>query len=243
MPARLHVDTALVASAELPLPPDATRHVQVLRLQPGDTVHLFNGRDGEWPAEVLRMGRQVVEVRIGPTACPRREVELTRAVTLAVGMPANDRMDFLVEKACELGARTLQPLQCARSVLKLSGDRADKRRQHWQSIAIAAAEQCGRLAPLHVAPIRHLDEWLGSLREPASRHVLSLARDAQNAAAWRAALDDTSAVTLLSGPEGGLDDAEEARARAVGFQPLSLGPRTLRADTAPLAALASLSLG
>lgn len=239
MPARLYVPLPLLEGATLTLPDDAARHVQVLRLQPGHTLALFNGDGTEWLAEVTRMGKRDVDVQLG-ARLPPRQVELPQAVTLALGMPANERMDALVEKATELGVTTLQPLQCARSVLKLHGERAERRQAHWQSVAQSAAEQSGRTRVPVVAPIATLEAWLGSLAAMAEgRHVLSFAADAQPATALPAA---PAAITLLSGPEGGLDPREEALARSRGFAPLGLGPRVLRADTAPLAALAYLGL-
>ena len=121
---RFFVDQPLVATdGDIVLPPGAARHVQVLRLQPGDALSLFDGSGPEWQAEVTAMGRSEVRVRLISPEQPQRE--LARAVTLAVVMPANDRMDFIVEKATELGATALQPLVSERSVLRLAGERAD----------------------------------------------------------------------------------------------------------------------
>jgi 16S rRNA (uracil1498-N3)-methyltransferase len=251
MPCRLYVPVPLQAGAELSLPPEAARHVQVLRLQPGDELILFNGQGGQWQAEVQQMGRKEVAVRLR-AALPDPANELPLHITLAMGMPANERMDSLVEKATELGVAALQPLQCARSVLKLQGERADKRRAHWQGVAIAASEQSGRTQVPDVAPVAELKAWLSSLPRPAApaalpdgaglpewRGLLSLAADAQPLARWAALGQAASRITLLSGPEGGLAPEEEALARSAGFVPLSLGRRVLRADTAPLAALAA----
>lgn len=238
MPVRVHLEAPLHEGAELTLPPEPSRHIQVLRLQPGDGLTVFNGHGGEWDATVTRMGRQDVDLRIG--AHQPGDRELACPVTIALGMPANERMDALVEKATELGAAAIQPLMCARSVLKLSGDRAEKRRAHWQAVAVAAAEQSGRTRVPAVAPILALDRWLADVG-PATgtRHVLSFADDAAGPATL---LQARGPVLLLSGPEGGLDPREEALARQAGFAPLSLGPRVLRADTAPLAALSLLAL-
>lgn len=257
MSCRLYVPLPLHAGAELSLPAEAARHVQVLRLQPGDALTLFNGQGGPWRAEVQQMGRKDVAVRlITPLDDPRNELPLH--ITLALGMPANERMDSLVEKATELGVAALQPLHCTRSVLKLQGERADKRRAHWQGVAIAASEQSGRVQVPEVAPVADLKAWLGTLtrltspgapadadppgrpRPPEFRGLLSLADDAEPLASRAAALASAGArITLLSGPEGGLTPDEEALARSTGFVPLSLGRRVLRADTAPLAALAA----
>ncbi len=234
---RFFVDTPLQQPGEFLLPAGAARHVQVLRLQPGDALTLFDGSGPEWRAEVTAMGRS--EVRVSLIAAEQPARELARAVTLAVVMPANDRMDFLVEKASELGAAVLQPLVSERSVLRLAGERADKKRSHWQGVAIAAAEQCGRTVPMRIEPVLSLPAWLGALPAPAGdewRGLLS-----PRAASPLAALALTRAL-FLSGPEGGLSDAEEAAACARGFSAVTLGPRVLRADTAPLAVLSWLAL-
>jgi len=256
------VPHAFVADGVVALPGAAARHVQVLRLQPGDALVVFNGSDGaDWPAEVVRIGRREVEVRLG---APRPvERELACEVTIALGVPANDRMDALVEKAGELGATAIQPLVCERSVVRLAGERAEAKRAHWQAVATAASEQCGRARVTDVRPVASLSAWLQSLAAaPRERRVvLSLAPEAlapqraftaggapshcSEAAAQTGRPRDAAgrtAVIVLSGPEGGLAPAEEAIAGQRGFVPISLGPRTLRADTAPLALLAWLGL-
>ena len=245
MPPRFFVDSPLRADATFALPAGAARHVQVLRLQPGAALTLFDGSGPEWDASVVRIGRSEVEVRLG--ACHAVERELARPVTLAWGMPANERMDAVVEKATELGAATLQPLVCARSVLRLSGERALRKQAHWQAIAVAACEQSGRTRVPVVAPVATLADWLAGLpavedgrgggdgAAAATRWLLS-PRSVQALRAPPAG----AAVVCLSGPEGGLSEAEEAAARASGFKPVTLGRRVLRADTAPLAVLAYL---
>ena len=234
---RFFVDQPLHAGAALALPAAAARHVQVLRLQPGAAVVLFNGDGAEWAATVTHIGRSEVTLLLG--ARVEVERELGRAVTLALGMPANERMDALVEKATELGVRVIQPLQCERAVLRLSGERAHKKVAHWQAVAVAACEQSGRTHVPVIAPVRSLPDWL---REPAApgstRWLLSLG----SAPTVSALPAPSAAVVCLSGPEGGLTPAEESLARDAGFEPVSLGPRVLRADTAPLALLAYLAL-
>lgn len=237
---RFHVPLPLSHGLHLALPPGAARHAQVLRLQPGDAITLFNGAGGEWSAVIERMGRSEVEVRIESHQVIEREA--ARAVHLAVGLMAAERMDWLVEKATELGAASLTPLQLERSSLRLSGERAAKKRAHWQAVAVAASEQCGRNRVLQVHVQRSLVDWLAP-GEPAAawRALLSLDVDAMPLREAVAARADDAAVCLLSGPEGGLSPQEEAAARAAGWQPVSLGARVLRAETAPLAALALLS--
>ncbi len=235
---RFHCPLPLPVGACLVLPEGPARHVQVLRLQPGNTLTLFNGQGGECTAVVTRMGRSEVEVQV--TAYAPVEREAPRAIHLALGMPANERMDWLVEKATELGVASLQPLQAERSVLRLAGERAEKKRAHWQGVAIAACEQSGRNRVPPVQAIVPLPAWLPAA--PAGhRLLLSLQADSVPLARQLATLDSRP-IIFLSGPEGGLSATEEQAARELGFAPVSLGARTLRAETAPLAALAALTL-
>lgn len=234
---RLYVDLPLRADALLELPPGPARHVQVLRLQPGDALVLFDGTGGEWRAEVTQIGRREVEVRLGQHEAVERE--LGCAVTLALGMPANERMDALIEKASELGVGTLQPLVCERSVLRLAGERAEKKVAHWRGVAIAACEQSGRTRLPLIAPVRTLGDWLASLPSADATPRLLLGFGDARALPAQAG---HAALLALSGPEGGLAPSEEDAARARGFVPVSLGPRVLRADTAPLALLAHLAV-
>jgi 16S rRNA (uracil1498-N3)-methyltransferase len=235
---RFYCPTPLHLGASLLLPEGAARHVQVLRLQPGSVITLFNGEGGEWQATVTRMGRSEVQVQL--TAHTPIEREAAREVHLAIGMPANERMDWLVEKAAELGAASLQPLLAERSVLRLSGERADRKRSHWQGIAAAACEQCGRNRVPPVRAVQTVPAWLAAPL-PARRLLLSLQADSIPLA-QHPAVRASDPVVFLSGPEGGLSPVEEQAARAAGFAPVSLGTRTLRAETAPLAALAALTL-
>lgn len=218
----------------LDLPPGAARHVQVLRLQPGATITLFDGHGGEYAATVEHMGRSDVRVRVDAHAAIEREPEVQ--VQLALAVPANERMDWLVEKAAELGVAAIQPLLAERSVLRLSGERAQKKQAHWQAIAAAACEQCGRNRVPAVHALQPLGQWLGQQAAPGL--VLSLRAGTQALAAVAPA----GRYTLLSGPEGGLAASEEDAALARGWQPVHLGPRVLRAETAPLAALSLLTL-
>ena len=240
MPPRFFIDQPLHSGAALALLAGPARHVQVLRLQPGAAITLFDGRGGEWRATVTQMGRSDVSVQVGEHDDVERELGL--AVTLALGMPANERMDAVVEKATELGVGVIQPLRCERSVLRLAGERAQKKVAHWQAVALAACEQSGRTRVPHIAPVGSVADWLRGLpavhEGSAARWLLSL----RDAVPLRAAGVSLASVICLSGPEGGLSPAEEDAARAAGFTPVSLGPRVLRADTAPLAVLAHLSL-
>ena len=245
---RFYCPTPLITGELLDLPAGAARHVQVLRLQPGDGITLFNGgpgmlsSGGEFEATVTRMGRSDVQVQVGAHQPVEREA--ARQVHLIVGMPANDRMDWVVEKATELGVASIQPLMTERSVLKLSGERAEKKVAHWQSVAVSACEQCGgnRVPVIHA--VLGFAAWAKARAQrqatpdtPTGQSLLLSLRPGTQG------LRDTvkqGAITFLSGPEGGLSLAEEEIALACGFSPVTLGPRVLRAETAALAALAAL---
>ena len=245
MSPRFYTDAALVTGTSISLPEQAARHVQVLRLQPSDRIVLFNGRgerEGEFEATVERMGRSEVDVTLGAFTATAREA--ARAIHLVVGLPANDRMDWLVEKATELGAASIQPVMSERSVLRLKAERADKKLAHWRGIAVAACEQCGRNRVPMIHQVVTLADWLkkslpASAAGAGTRLLLSLQ---QGTRFLDKAASGTGALTFLSGPEGGLSPAEEAAALACGFNPVTLGPRILRAETAPLACLALLML-
>jgi len=238
MTIRLFVETPLAASTEMALPPGPARHAQVRRVQPGESLILFDGRGGEWRARVTTMGRSDVRVAVEQHVEVERELPL--AVTLAVGMPANERMDILIEKATELGVAAVQPLLCERSVLRPTGERAERKREHWQAVAVAASEQCGRTRVPLLKPICALGAWL-ALR-PASPAGWLLSPSPSAARPTRPTWPPSGPLVVLSGPEGGLSPAEEEAARAAGFIAISLGPRVLRAETAPLALLAWLGL-
>jgi len=237
---RFHCPLPLASGSEIDLPAGAARHVQVLRMQPGDTITLFEGAQdglgGEWQATILRMGRSDVQVRVDAHVPTDRENQ--RPVHLLAGITANERMDWLVEKATELGVTSITPLLAERSVLKLKGERGDKKRAHWQAVAVAACEQCGRNRVPVIREAVTLAQWVQqhAQGDGGLRAVLSLAEGTQP---LQQALGDTTSqpVFFLSGPEGGLTANEETLARAQGFTPVTLGPRILRAETAPLAAL------
>ena len=244
---RFYCPTPLSTGDLLDLPASAARHVQVLRLQPGDVITLFNGgpdvpssSGGEYEATVTQMGRSHVQVQVAAHTAVEREAAL--AVHLAVGMPANERMDWLVEKASELGVASIQPLMTERSVLRLSGERADKKQAHWQSVAVAACEQCGGNRVPRVLAVMTLVQWLKASAplDAVQPQRLLLSLRPESLGLREAAHPTASAITFLSGPEGGLSTAEEDAALAQGFAPVTLGPRVLRSETAALAALAAL---
>jgi 16S rRNA (uracil1498-N3)-methyltransferase len=241
---RIFCPQTLIEASTIDLPERAVKHVQVLRLQPGSELVVFNGLGGEFTASIIAMGRQSVQIQIHTHLDVERENQ--QGVHLMVGMPANDRMDWLVEKATELGVQRITPLMTQRSVLKLHGERATKKTQHWHHIAIGACEQCGRNRvplidePLSLSELLHdlplgTERWVLSTQTPthASHNPLS--------SSFKEGSTPTSLTQVLSGPEGGLDPKEESELIKKGFVPWSLGARVLRAETAALYALMSLS--
>ena len=220
---------AALAPGPVLMPAATARHVKVLRLTVGEAVTVFDGTGGEWCGELL--DSRTLQLHRHQAV----EREAQARVMLAVGMPANERMDALVEKAVELGVARIQPLLTRRSVLRLQGERAERRVAHWQGVAIAACEQCGRNRVPEVAPVASLLDWLGQLGgDSAVSHRCLLS---PVATAPLQPLARGESAWMVSGPEGGLDDDETALLQRAGFRAVSLGPRVLRADTAPLAAL------
>jgi 16S rRNA (uracil1498-N3)-methyltransferase len=236
----------LHAGLSLDLPADTSRHIQVLRLQPGAVITLFDGRGGEYQTCILQMGRHTVTARIDSHQALERESAVYSHVVM--GMPANERMDWLVEKATELGVQRITPLMSQNSVLRLQGERADKKLVHWQAVAISACEQCGRNTLPQIDALQNLSSWLQSdwvahiqntqdTRSATKAAVLSLHPSTQGLSEWATKNHSTSWL-LLNGPEGGLTDEEDELARTKGFVAVNLGARVLRAETAALAALA-----
>lgn len=231
---RLYCDLALSPGAEIVLPEAAARHaVSVLRLQAGDALNLFNGEGGEYSASIIAVNKRETRARLLEFHATERESPVD--ITLALGISAGERMDYSLQKATELGVSAIQPLATERSVVKLAGERADKRLQHWQHVVIAACEQCGRNRVPAVAPVQKLFAYLADVDR--SKRLLMLSPDA-NAPLKRVA--PATGVILLIGAEGGLAPAEYQAAEARGFEPVKLGPRILRTETAPVAALAVL---
>jgi 16S rRNA (uracil1498-N3)-methyltransferase len=241
---RLFHPEPLVAGDRLRLDPEASHHaLRVLRLAPGDAVELFDGRGRRFPGRLADTDPKGAAVILGEPLDARTESPL--AVGLAQGLPAGDKMDWVVEKAVELGVTAIQPLFARRSVLRLDGERAAKRVAHWRRIAVAACMQCGRDVVPTVAEPLPLERWLAAgIASPrpgggGSPVRLLLSPRGDGGLAGLPAPPDAGAW-LLAGPESGFDDAEEDRALAAGWRPLRLGPRVLRTETAGLAAAAAL---
>ena len=232
MSTRLFVSAALGNGAGLELAGEQARYLgRVLRARVGDRISVFNGDDGEWSAEILAITKGTVRLAlIGPVP---NEAESPLKVHLVQGISRGERMDFVVQKATELGVKRITPVLTDYGVVRLDGRRAEKRRVHWQRIAESACEQCGRVRPPLVdAPIA-LNRWFGEFSGDSTQYVLQPGAGKP--------LDDnqapTTKVCLLIGPEGGFSDREYGDAAAAGFDAVSLGPRVLRTETAAVTAL------
>ncbi len=241
---RFYCSTPLSIGLALDLPAGAARHVQVLRMQPEMTITLFDGQGGEYDAMIERMGKSSVTVQVTTHHPIEREASL--AVHLALGVPANERMDWLVEKATELGVASIQPLMTERGVLRLSGERAEKKQAHWQAIAHAACEQSGRNRVPHIHTIKTLGGYLAAQKIAAQKDTCHIILSLQTNStilvqAMRSKACET--VYVLSGAEGGLSATEESKALAAGYEPVTLGNRVLRAETAAIAALVTVITG
>ena len=235
---RIYLASAFIAGEQISLSPQAARHVQVLRLQPGLLIELFDGAGSVCTARIDHMGKQRVDVTVEEVRHRNSTPLMVRHIV--VGMPANERMDWLVEKATELGATRITPLMTQRTVLRLSGERAEKRLEHWQGIAQAACSQSGRNVLPTIDLPASLTQYLNESENgtPDLQVLLSLQTGTRH---WRELWQTPPLnVTLLSGPEGGLSPQEEQAAQAKGFTPVNLGPQVLRAETASLAVLAQL---
>ena len=230
---RIYTEQVLASDSRLELEPGPSAHIaRAMRMRAGDSLTLFDGRSGEYAARINTVGKKTVLVDIGTHR--DREAESPLAIHLGIAISRGDRMDWLIQKATELGVKSLSPLLSERTEVKLKGERADKKRHHWQQITIAACEQCGRNRLPQIAPLQSLPQWLATTRADYKYvlHHRALAEATQQ--------QPPDGIALLIGPEGGLSETEIERAEHCGYQSLSLGPRVLRTETAPLAAVAIL---
>ena len=234
---RLFCPINLCHRAQANLPSGAAHHaIRVLRLKVGDEVRLFNGEGGEFEASIHRVDKDSVTVDIGRHHDVERES--TVQVCLAQAITTGDKMDYTLQKAVELGVARIQPLQTKRSVVRLNQERAEKRLQHWQNVVVSACEQCGRNTVPKVAPILPFEEWVAATDKATMRLMLSPYAEQS----LRDCPAPTGEVNLVIGPEGGLNQDEVAFALAKGFTSVRMGPRVLRTETAPLAALATMQI-
>jgi 16S rRNA (uracil1498-N3)-methyltransferase len=231
---RLYFPGDIAAHGECHVAPVQAHHViHVLRLQAGDVLTLFDGRGNEYAARIRRIDKSGMTLTITGQREVNRESPLT--IVLAQGISSGERMDYTVQKCVELGVVAIQPLLTQRSVVRLRGERADKRIAHWQAVAAAACEQCGRNQVPLVQPLQPLTQWLGAPRD-GTRYLLS----PHSPTRLRELTPPQGTVTLLVGPEGGWNEAETAAAQVAGFSALTLGPRVLRTETAAAAAIAAM---
>ena len=231
---RVHVDLPLKLGARIALPEEAANHlVRVLRLQEGDACVLFNGDGGDYPAQLLSANKRGVEVQVGA----RREVdnESPLRIALVQGIARGEKMDWILQKATELGVAAVLPVQSDRSEVKLEAERAVKRLAHWRSVVVSACEQSGRARVPEVAAAQPLIGIAAALESP---HRFLLDPEASDTIATTPAIDST--CVLAVGPEGGWSERDRATLQAAGFKGLRLGPRVLRTETAGIAAIAAL---
>lgn len=233
-PPRFYLDQPLACGARFSLPPGPARHAaRALRLAAGDAITLFDGRGGEYAARIERIQRDEVAVSVGAFTAVERESCLR--IVLAQGISSGERMDYTFQKAVELGVAAIQPIAAKRSVVKLAGERSERRVAHWQAVVAAACEQCGRNRVPPVAAPLSLADWLAT---PRAGRLLFLSPSAATRLADLPA--PTATDCLVAGPEGGFEADELAALAAVDAISVRLGPRVLRTETAALAALAAM---
>lgn len=231
---RIFVDKALQIGQNIELPSAAARHVvKVLRLGVGQQITVFNGRGGEYEAEVCELGRRVTRVTITEFHATERESPLT--ITLVQGISRGERMDFTIQKAVELGVDTIIPFQAHRSTSKLSTERASRRLRHWQGVIYHACEQSGRNRIPTLTPITDLEQ-IATDTDGELKLVMSPLGERQLSEIPLG----TGAIRLVVGPEGGLDDHEQERLRSAGYEEFRVGPRVLRTETAAIAGITLL---
>ena len=230
---RIYTGQALNNAIELVLEPEASHHLKrVLRMGVGDAVTLFNGEGGEYASTIAAIAQKTVTLKVIERKDNDRESPL--AIHLGIAVSRGERMDWIIQKATELGVYHISPLFTDRVEVKLSRDRIEKKMRHWQEIVVSACEQCGRNIPPQVSPPQNMSGWLAATQ--ASRKFVLHHR----ANSRPDALGEPSSIALLVGPEGGLSPTEIEEAENNGYAALSLGPRVLRTETAPLAAIAIL---
>lgn len=233
---RLHISRPLAANTEFELTGDPARYVgRVLRLGPDDALTLFDGRGGEYPATILSLGKNKVALTIGEHI--NRDVESPLEIHLLQGISRGDRMDFVVQKATELGVARITPLITDFSVVKLEERRAEKRLQHWRGVGASACEQSGRNRLPQIDAPQPLRSWLGeNLEAPGTRLILK--PGGRNSIGT---IDGAvRQMILMIGPEGGFSDAEYELATAMDFAAVGFGERILRTETAAVAVIAAL---
>jgi 16S rRNA (uracil1498-N3)-methyltransferase len=230
---RVYVDTPVVAGKRLVVEGSAANHIaRVLRLRTGDALTVFDGTGGEFSARIEEFRKDTVMLSVEDHRTLDRESPLS--LTLAQGISRGERMDWIIQKATELGASRIVPVFTKRSVVRLDDRQAERKLQHWRAITVSACEQCGRnRLPDLATPADFFDVLPAEFTPSATRLLLSPSGDLR--------IDDLKdvgqGITVLIGPEGGLEDVEQESALAAGYKPVRMGPRVLRTETAAIAAL------
>ena len=231
---RFYLADGLQPGQNISLPENVIRHLHVLRVREGEEITLFNGNGHSYPTRLLSLAKRqaVAEVLSEQTV----DNESPLAISLIQAVSSGERMDFTLQKSVEMGVTEIFPVTSARSIVKLSGERAEKRQERWQEIVIAACEQCGRNRIPTVHPLLPLSQRLQQLPQSDARLLMGLhhpksLKDIQPA---------PQRITLMIGPEGGWSPEEETAAFQTGFQSILLGKRVLRTETAALAAIAAM---
>lgn len=228
---RIYTPLTLATDAEINLDDHAANHVgRVLRMQKDQKLELFNGDGNDYPATLVHVDKRAVRVQLGQATANSSESSLD--IHLGQVLSRGDRMDYAIQKSVELGVSCITPLVSERCEVKLRGDREDKRLRHWQRVAVSAAEQSGRARVPEIRPVLSLKDWFTTVTDSDLKLVLH-----HRTARSLEALGRPHQMALLIGPEGGLSDTEIATAEDAGFYPAALGPRVMRTETAPVAAL------
>ena len=236
---RLFTDQPLTPGDQVVLKGNVAQHLgRVLRSRSGDHIALFNGDGQEFAAQVLTVSKGEVSVEVGAAASPQTESPVY--TTLGLCLSKGDRFDWAIQKATELGVGAIAPLQSERVDFSIPPDRMEKRIAHWQQIAISACEQCGRVKVPSITPPQSLAVWVENVS--AEQKWVLHCREGSGVSASAVTQGAPRDAALLIGPEGGLTDQEFDVASAEGFQLLQLGPRVLRTETAPAAALSVLGV-
>jgi 16S rRNA (uracil1498-N3)-methyltransferase len=233
---RFYCPQPLAAGHTIALPDQVAHHAWVVRLQPGAALTLFNGDGGEYLAELATLDKKGASARI--VAFVDQERELPYQISLAQALPEASKMDWIIEKAVELGVSAVQPLAAQRCVVRLTAERAEKKQSHWQGVIVSASEQSGRNRLASLGELCQFEQWIG--RADMASCLLLTPRTTQSLADW-SRTTAPRAISLLIGPEGGYTQQEEDAAIARGAIAVSMGPRILRTETAALTALAAIS--
>ncbi len=241
---RFHFPDLPATAGELQLPAAISHHaINVLRLGKGDALVLFDGRGHEAAARIAEPNKQAMRVMLEHSTTLNRETPVH--VTLVQALPSGDKMDWIVEKCTELGISAIQPVQSARSVVKLSEERAAKKQARWQDIAISACGQCGRNVVPEILPVLSFNAWVsrcaGSAPANDLRLLMDLGADIPRLSRFDFAPHAEKPLTVMVGPEGAFTDEEIQQAKSTDFQAINLGQRILRTETAGIAFMAALN--